>query len=355
MGVFDSPSKRYYQQLLKERGLRYPRPSPYLEELAKAQQVLSSGDFPAITSSPIMFFKAMMDVGRGLSPFVESIHNRLISSLTLIQRTYWSAQLWSGVFPTGEYNAHAIRVPKDRGYVFLINEGLCDLIHYFLTLLVSTMGAADFDEKGRAIPGTEATEPELTIDEAASRLQKLIQQYVAFEGAEAMGATARIQIHDIYRRHLHGLLVVYSNMFVQAHELAHAFLGHLDKPAQRILSARAGDKPISVQDKTWEEEYAADFSGCVLMIKSVNREADHDYYPMLFEGAITGPFVFLRLAQLIEKVSQTRYESHPPTELREKNLMAKLQAKVSEAKYPKECFQLTDAMLDLIDQLSRKI
>lgn len=355
MGIFDSPSKRYYQQLLKERGLRYPRPSPYLEELAKAHQVLNSGDFPAITSSPTMFLKAIMKVGRGLSPFVESIHNRLISSLTLVQRAYWSSQLWSGVFPTGEYNAHAIRVPKDRGYVLLINEGLCDLIHYFLTLVVSTMTAADFDEQGRAIPGTEAAKPELTLDEAASRLQKLIQQYVAFEGAEAMEATARIQIHDIYRRNLQGLLVVYSHMFVQAHELAHAFLGHLDKPAQRILSARAGDKPISVQDKTWEEEYAADFSGCVLMMESENREVEQDYYPMTLAAVIAGPFIFLRLAQLIEKVSQTRYESHPPTELRGKKLMAKVQAELSEAKYPKECFQLTDAMLDVIDQLSRKI
>ena len=356
MGLFDSMPKRYYQQLLKERGLKYPPPVSRLENLEnmeKAYQLLSSGRFPAITSSPRLFLKAMKMSRRGLSAPVEGIYDRIMSGLSFPQRTFWKAQIWSGIFPTGEYNANTVRVPKNGGYVILINEGLLDLTNCFLILLISAMVASEFDDSGHSIPGTEAAQPELTLDEAAARLPKLILQYLGFEGVEAMADTVNIQTADIYRNNLYALLAIYTHYLVQAHEFAHVFLGHLDKPEQRILSARGTDKPISVQIKSWEEEYVADFSGMVLMLESENRDIADE--PWILQATIAGPFIFFRLANLIEKVSKIRYESYPPPELRERKLMDKMKEQMRESNYPKESFQLTKAMMTLIDRLSQSI
>lgn len=348
---FGSSAKRYYMQLLRERGLQYPRPSNYFQELAKAQYLLESGRFPAITSSPWKIIKVMMEAGKGLSPFVEDTQDLILDSLPWTKRIYWKNLLWSGVFPTGEYNANALLTPKGDGYVILINEGLSDLIHYFTTLLTATMISVDFDESGSPIHGSESEEPKLSLDEAAIRLKRLIHQYAESKNSVAMTDMTAVELGDVSLRNLQSLLSVFAQMFVQAHEIAHAMMGHLDRSGQRILAVRGSDKPIKVQNLSWKEEYEADIGALVLIIDFIKKKTSDKDFQVSITSALAGPVVFFRLAHLIENVSDVREQTHPPTSMRERKILDELRKK----NYPESAFQLAEAVKHLSNRLSEHI
>lgn len=120
------------------------------------------------------------------------------------------SEIFTGVLPTGEFNARASPVPG-VGVLILVNVGLMDLI---FTVLKVNLAAASFPDEP----------PLITPDQATKVLAEAFDAYLYAESS--LLAWALPKLPDRREEYL-GYLLRRAEQLVIAHEMAHVSLGHV--------------------------------------------------------------------------------------------------------------------------------
>lgn len=258
-----------------------------------------------------------------------------------LERRKLSGKIFVGEFPTGDFNAHAVRVPGGNGYVFLINLGLWKLISIATKIIFSQSKFAKFDNKGEPIPDSIEGETEMNHKEAGIYLRDAIKNYVNFTGF--VPPEKRITIKGESRNLMRAMLEKAILQFVLAHEFGHATLGHLDKKDTFVISVPDTEIKVSVISKSWKDELVADLAAGALILGSLPKRINDRWEGLEAAMSIAGPFIFFELAKLIEKTGDFKYTSHPPTEQRSKIIEEAFQRVL-----PKQAFSLTNSFTSLL-------
>lgn len=235
-----------------------------------------------------------------------------------------------GEFPTGSANAEARKTAN--GFLILVNSGLV----YFIKQIFEALVAPE-----------EGHYRELAISFATIN-------YLLRRDAEYLPA---FPIEGLDSLHVQ-ILSSACYDFVLAHEYGHILRGHLSSDANpaRILSTGVG--AIPVLNMSWEQEYEADeFASNIITTgkealsdEMINRamqmtstpQTEADWLAYLRVSGVmaefVAPFFFFTIEKLLIETSAKLREAqitveinstHPPDELRQKNLLVKLGAKNS--------------------------
>jgi hypothetical protein len=204
-----------------------------------------------------------------------------------------------GVLPIRSVNACAALSPAGTP-VILLDSGLVMMGHFYL----ETKPTAYLLNKQKGLDVATAY--------LESAYQFILQYYGASGGLSFPNPDVNIKLPFEYMADA-TMKTVTIEAFVLCHELAHVYLGHLDRSKTR--TARMTDSPdeaLQLYQPSWEQEYEADALGW-------------DWYQQAWQGipglellprpvAKTAPLYLFELMALVEKNSTgyNRYTSHPP-------------------------------------------
>jgi len=283
---------------------------------------------------------------RGRLPILEYMTEAVFDALPNPDREKLRGRIFAGDFPTGDFNAHAVRVPDGTGYVFLLNVGLMSLIYDTAKLLLSQSRWATFDQGGNPIQGTETGRSEISYKEAGQSLRDMIYNYVKLK--EWTPPQERFVIKDETRNLILGMLALAADKFVLAHEFGHAILGHLDRSQCCSISVPDVGITLSVVSKSYEDEFTADLVAGALILESLPKEISNRHEAFTAEVSVAGPFLFFEIARLIEKVAEAKYVTHPPTGQRYQVLKTAFRKPL-----PEQAFSFTKSVVTLLQSFEQ--
>lgn len=311
----------YYQQLVKEldRSGYSIKLNPANEvRTMVASQVASEIGFSTSEIKNLYKKKGMnsLDFESNLSTIIEGHTKAIFDSLPTDQSRKLHNKVYAGLYPTGEFNAEAVLVPGNGGYLFLINFGLMMLINVTSKIIFSQAGGMDTKQK------TQVTKPLLTNKEAGEYLRDTIRQYLTLDEWRPTYKQNRIVLHTDALRIFKTMLTDNAEKFVLAHEFSHAILGHLDRKNLKFkkLALPNGKSSISVIEKNWNDEFEADALAGLLFFNNFPKNISNQFELLQVEMALAAPIMIFELQKAIEKVGNIRSTSHPPAEERIKNL-----------------------------------
>jgi len=297
--------------------------------------------------------------------FLDALSADVLRAMPEDVRQRLEDQVYVGKFPTGDFNAQALRVPGG-GYVFLINVGLMMLIYDAAKVVFSqaawqagkrwTVGSPRTElqmiETAFKADGDSSTTDDnahvLSFDAAAKRLQESIRSYVRHSEWHPASDPEHFVIQGRSQTEVLTTLVEAAERFVVAHEFAHAMLGHLENAATALLAVPQGKQPIYELQKTWMDEIAADANAVILLIFGAPRQLENPSERLLFEMALAGPLFFLAVGGLIEEETAEKPRTHPPAVQRRQALREWLSKKL-----PQPAFSLADCSVQMLEQLWR--
>jgi len=261
------------------------------------------------------------DLKRGMNWLLEAVFKELLSAVPDEYKQKWANLIMVGEFPTGDFNAHCIRVPNGAGFIFLINFGLMRLIYVYTQILV-----ADLFYKTGSAAEINWNIPNLTHKRLIELLGEAIRKYLNSSNRELF-LPFDLLSSDKGFTYAVGMLTTKAEQFVIAHELMHALAGGLGKKPTHDMLIPAGS--LSVLKESFQEEYDADIGAASLVlglsgIQMINQDNPQDD-PMINYG-FAAPIVVFELAQTIEKAANIRFATHPNSLSRKRRVFKFLQA-----------------------------
>jgi hypothetical protein len=251
-----------YLNYLKQKGysekdvLPMISPSNRNKLLNQTLSLLNSGDIGSMdTTQSEKLINELNSSTSNLNSLLEKINKEYKQSLDYLGEKC-PRNIFAGAFPTNEYNAHAIAVKK--GYLVLFDHGCFQLIESAVDIFISKL---DFTKKANLLSG-------------------VIKQYCDHsripQDGEYEDKSNKVQDTNVAIA-----LVNFCEEFALAHEYAHVMSNHFPiKPSPGI-------------------EYEAD----ILALKLIADQSDGKIDDGILRCKITGPFIFLGLASLIENYS----------------------------------------------------
>jgi hypothetical protein len=313
---------------------------------------------------------------RGLGIGEAEIQKRLLESrnrphIATIERAMWDSEHWigpmfeevraaaqnegatlplavfAGIFPTGSFNAQAVRCKE--GALLLINTGLMMLIWQSLKIIF--MRFSIFDNEAGEIVQT----PALSHEETIFWITDVILAYL-FRGNSTFSSILPIQ--DGHRARVLNQLVHQTEVFVLAHEYAHAVAGHLSESPVRKTMLPDGE--VELVQKSWMQEFEADLIGFTFLLnpKTISNPIPREEYQNL-SPKLACPFLFFALDELVSAVYHhvtglaaipNALSNHPPTSDR----IGVLRAAIDNIGLT-PVMGLTDGLISLIESMQSEI
>lgn len=267
-----------------------------------------------------------------------------------------SLSVFCGLFPTLDFNAESRKT--DNGALLLVNQGTFSLIGIVLQII-------SFDEQFyKLIP------PDLRkfYKPALERRKILNRMDLAVKMCEAIFSYLKtgnsVLLNYLYQENentnafLNEPYIHATLLFIVAHEYAHAYLGHIDKPRTILVPTSVGD--LEVYAKNIVEEYEADdmaafnlLSGYAqlnetrfqiynkdvrkLSVDKITFGLVHDR--MFSVSILAGPILFFLIDMLITTVADNFFggrkqeQTHPPSISRLNNIMVAYKRTVDQLYY----------------------
>lgn len=283
------------------------------------------------------------------------ISDEMVSIVTAPPFDLEHTDSYTGVFPTGSFNAQAR--PCRGGSLLLLNQGFFWFISDFFSVLLRS---SDLQAKLLTRRFHECWEKEQVI----RSLVRVFTEYVCYGSVvpskELSGAMFGGLIRVAQEQH-----VSQCAIFVLAHEHAHVALGHLG--ANRMM--RSSLTPVGEVEfiaKSWEQEFAADELGHAIQLAFVEKRLvqaglydDDDIYSRLLQISVCSTSCFFLIDGLIGTIQQAIIKKlgitlpvitdHPPSHLRLAKLRSELpdEAVWEHARHFQELLQgITDRIVE---------
>lgn len=328
----------YYQYLVNRYGVRryiFPEMSDeFVDRFFTEREVSQS------------FRRAMMErsSSRKESDMINDELQKLLEIVPKKHQQLFKNRIFVGEFPTGDFNAHAVRVPEGSGYVILVNVGLIMFIYAVAEIIFSQIefGTVKYNNNGKPIVDKVLGTREISYEEAGVYFQDTIQRYVNLKRYDP--SKEKIIVKGGAKLVLLSKLGSAAVNFVLAHELGHLLLGHLDSEQTRLVTVPGIGIKVPVISKSWENEFKADLIGGFLFVKNLLNKVDDGFTGPDSKNSIGGPFLFFELLRLIEKAQGlAKYTSHPPTKQRYEALETHLMSIV-----PQNSFSISKRIVSLL-------
>jgi hypothetical protein len=209
-----------------------------------------------------------------------------------------------GEVPHQAYNAKARAVPG--GTLILLNAGLNTLLLRVALTLAAGVLPSRRDERNRLVARKATAAEDRLRDEADARLADAVLDYVHQSPRLASDPQAHSENHLL----LAEAMWYSAERFVVGHEFGHLLAGHLHEPPGRTDPCR---------------EFEADEIATLLVMRVLE-----DVEPILRGFVVVGPFLFLAVDHLINRVRTALFElpeglfapTHPPSDVRAAALRA---------------------------------
>lgn len=303
------PSK-YYNVLIERLGVKEYL-FPYGQNAAEVERAFRTVISEQAPNLPPETLEAVrQQFMRGSAPVIEALTAGIIEVLPQPSRQKLEHRIYVGEFPTGDFNAQAVREPAGDGYVFLINKGLMMLVNTVVKIVLSQATWASRDDAGCLDASTVTDSPALTNQEAATYLADTIKQYLSYGRWRPTSGHARIVLSGGIGM-MQAMLTHYTELFVLAHEFGHALLGHLEGNSRQMLALPGGGQAIEVISKSVQDEFAADYTAGFILLTIAGRESSDRLGHLQKEMALAAPFLFFEIGRLLEEASQTSSTTHP--------------------------------------------
>ncbi|WP_410575500.1 hypothetical protein [Amycolatopsis sp. cmx-4-61] len=250
--------------------------------------------------------------------------------------------VYVGEYPHHEFNAHA--TAAGSGTLILVNTGLVTLLDRAGIAIGASTRPFTRREGGEISIADVTTEEQQRHESAVTMLAKSVVTYLS---ANEVPLPARPRMPFGNQEFLGYLIVSAAKYFVVAHEFGHLLAGHVHEAAEpRVIAGWSAG--------SLHREYEADELAMLLLLRGLDESAP------FHEKALTvaGPFVFLALDHLVDRVQQELYElpegmttrTHPPSDKRG----AALRAVVTELADP-NLLQFADGYVSWLSAQEDKI
>lgn len=242
-----------------------------------------------------------------------------------------------GELQTLDANSLCVKVPAG-GYVVLLNTGLMILLHKSIKAFASRMTI-----QTQAKNGDHKPEKGPSLEETARYMYEIIATYISYNAP--VGPMLPIESLSESQILFSEGLLHFSEMFVLAHEFGHILENHLSQV--NVSKMMMKDREIDFFRPDWNQEYDADLRGLKLILETAEDTGKNSLYRAL---AYAGPDLSLTIFDLVDRISKTKFSSHPPARLRRKNLRKSVPTKDKGLTLARAFQKLADDMWRIISK-----
>lgn len=237
-----------------------------------------------------------------------------------------------GFFPTGSFNAQAVRVAD--GALLLINSGLMMFLHQTAQLMCKSFAVTIKDDDMKETQASVAQQ--LSHDELVRQLTDLVLTYLITGSSTT---NSRSDAQSGVQGMLASRLTKGAECFVVGHELGHAIAGHLDSSRSVLRATGVAGVDLPVVPKSWEQEIEADLYGLRMLTPPSMSTIRNATELQMFTFRIAGAYLFFGLDALLAAIHQLlqgrarelRFDSdHPPSQFRAEALSYYLKGRGAE-------------------------
>lgn len=303
-------AQEYYQYLVETSGVAIYRRPPNGDQFPEglfAEAGFSTAEMDLVRSAGREMNEDPSVRGPG---WLNLVLREIFSLLPDEQQRQMRDIVFAGEFPTGDYNALIAKVPDEKRYVILMNVGLLALLHDVAKVIVFSEWPKGGNGSAELPTGTSPSGESLD-KEGREYFRDVIRNYVEFENyvrpPRRFAPSGKTNL-------VADLLAWAAYRFVLAHEIAHVVLGHLDHAEAGVITVRGSEVKIPVLNKPMKEELYADTLGGQILMAALFK----NWKSRSLEGPMwyTGPFFFLALAEIVDRVLSVESATHPPGKIR---------------------------------------
>jgi len=317
--------KELYEKLLLQTPRRHLDPVPLPKDVL---EFISSKLGYSIDQADVSWF----DLIREIPKEIANRHSKEFAQFINNERYFYV-----GILDLPEANAKAIPAPNG-GWLIIVNWGLPTFL-YEVARAMSTRFKFQ-DSAGNRPFGESLVEFEETC--------RYIAEIFAWYRGVGRPAAFDFPVHPAQVM-VAGNLAAFAEQFVVAHEMAHFLAGHIQTPfnGRRYMA----NLPDEVPSSGWEQEFEADRVG----LRILWGRDDPDLRTEQID-AYTGADFFLQVMSLFEELAEIPpAETHPPSELRLKQLRDYARSFCADNDSWLGLFQLAGAIEQLFAQIREAI
>lgn len=251
-------------------------------------------------------------------------------------------------FPTGAFNAQA--VPVSGGALFLLNDGLMNLLYQTLHIVARSVEPSEGQHDQAELSFRSEISPDQLDD-----LAEVVLAYLLL-GHSGAAHRVRITASSTFLSDV----VHYAELFVLAHEYAHGVAGHVASQLERSFSAGSASARID-----WSHEILADMIGAEILIATlppVMSEPHPEFGDTrhLVSCALAGPLYFFVVEDAVSRLARELPSgaepvvslTHPPSHLRADHLRQHIE---QSGRYPPVAFVLGEYLTECLERALKSI